>query len=213
MDWNKILTDIGIVGIISGLLVWLIKQLGQLLIDKNLSLYKQELQNKSDLYKSELNQVFEKYKAELAFHSQKAFKLHDRRLEKIDELYSLLSDFYNDMFTLTTWKIVTDMTEEQIRTQEFNNTKKAGETGNKFLSYYDKNKLYFNSDTCKLIDEIIQLLKDSHSDFSFKYIFGQISPQMEIEKIKEATEKIRNKVPEVKAKLEKNFRDIIGVEN
>lgn len=89
MDWNKILTDIGIVGIISGLLVWLIKQLGQLFIDKNLSLYKQELQNKSDLYKFELNQVFEKYKTELAFLSQKAFKLHDRRLEKIDELYSL----------------------------------------------------------------------------------------------------------------------------
>lgn len=213
MDWNKILTDIGIVGIISGLLVWLIKQLGQLFIDKNLSLYKQDLQNKSDLYKSELNQVFEKYKAELAFLSQKAFKLHDRRLEKIDKLYSLLSDFYNDMFTLTTWKIVTGMSDKQIKKQEFENTMKAGETGSKFLSYYDKNKLYFNSDTCKLIDEIIQLLKDSHSDFSFKYIFAQISPQMEIENIKQATEKIRNKVPEVKAKIEKNFRDIIGVEN
>jgi uncharacterized membrane protein YgaE (UPF0421/DUF939 family) len=213
MDWTKILTDIGIVGIISGLIVWLIKQIGQMFIDKNISLYKQELQNKSDQYKTELNQVFEKYKAELAFHSQKAFKLHDRRLEKIDELYSLLSDFYNDMFTLTTWKIVTGMSQEEIKKQQFDNTMKAGESGNKFLSYYDKNKLYFNSETCKLIDEIIQLLKESHSDFSFKYIFGQVSPQMEIENVKQATEKIRNKVPDVKTKLEKNFRDIIGVES
>ncbi|WP_136842887.1 hypothetical protein [Pedobacter polaris] len=207
------MTEIGIVGIISGLIVWLIKQLGQMFIDKNISLYKQELQNKSDQYKSELNQVFEKYKSELAFHSQKAFKLHDRRLEKIDELYSLLSDFYNDMFTLTTWKIVTGMKDEEVKKQEYDNTMKAGESGNKFLIYYDKNKLYFNSETCKLIDEIIQLLKGSHSDFSFKYIFGQVSPQMEIENIKQATEKIRNKVPEVKTKLENNFREIIGVEN
>ncbi len=202
MDWTKILTDIGIVGIISGLIVWLIKQLGQKFIEKNISLYKQELQNKSDLYKTEL-----------AFLSQKAFKLHDKRLEKIDELYSLLSDFYNDMFTLTTWKIVTEMSGDEIKKQEYNNTMKAGDSGNKFLSYYDKNKLYFNSETCKLIDEIIQLLKESHSDFSFRYIFGQVSPQMKMENIKKATEKIRSKVPEVKTKLEKNFRDIIGVEN
>ncbi|RLZ06380.1 hypothetical protein EAH69_13735 [Faecalibacter macacae] len=213
MDWDKILSEIGIVTVISGLIVWLIKQLGQMFIDRNISIYKQELQNKSDLYKAELNQVFEKYKSDIAFHSQKAFKLHDRRLEKIDELYSLLSDFYNDMFTLTTWKIVTGMTKEEINKQSYDNTMKAGESGNKFLSYYDKNKLYFNSETCTLIDEIIQLLKESHSDFSFKYIFGNISPQMEMESIKKATEKIRRKVPEVKVKLEKNFREIIGVEN
>lgn len=213
MDWNKIFAEIGIVGVISGLIVWLIKQLGQSLIDKNVSLYKQELQNKSDLYKAELNQSLEKYKTDLAFHSQKAFKLHDRRLEKIDEMYSLLSDFYNDMFTLTTWKVVTGMSKEEIQKQEYDNTMKAGDSGNKFLSYYDKNKLYFNEETCKLIDEIIQLLKDSHSDFSFKYIFGSMSSVFEYESIKKATEQIRSKVPAVKLKLEKNFRDIIGVEN
>lgn len=73
--------------------------------------------------------------------------------------------------------------------------------------------MYFNLETCKLVDEIIQLLKESHSDFSFKYIFGHISPQLEMDNIKKATEKVRNKVPDVKEKLEKNFRDIIGVEN
>lgn len=213
MDWTKILSEIGIVGIVSGLIVWLIKQLAQMFIDRSISLYKQELQNKSDQYKAELNQVFEKYKSDLAFHSQKAFKLHDRRLDKIDELYSLLSDFYNDMFTLTTWKIVTGMKDEEVKKQEYDNTMKAGESGNKFLTYYDKNKLYFNSETCKLIDEIIELLKKSHSDFSFKYIFGQISPQMEMENIRQATEKIRNIVPELQKKLENNFREIIGVEN
>lgn len=213
MDWNKIFTEIGVVGVISGLIVWLIKQLGQSLIDKNVSLYKQELQNKSDLYKAELNQSLEKNKMDLAFLSQKAFKLHDRRLEKIDQMYSLLSDFYNDMYTLTTWKIVTGMSKEEIQKQEYDNTLKAGDSGNKFLSYYDKNKLYFNAETCALIDEIIQLLKDSHSDFSFKYIFGPMSRDFEYERVKKATEQIRSKVPEVKSKLEKNFRDIIGVEN
>ena len=44
MDWTKIFSEIGIVGIISGLVVWLIKQLGQRLIDKNSKNYELELQ-------------------------------------------------------------------------------------------------------------------------------------------------------------------------
>jgi len=213
MDWTKIFSEIGIVGIISGLVVWLIKQLGQRLIDKNSKNYELELQNKANLFKAELNHATEEFKSELGFLSQKAHKLHDKRIEKIEEIYSLLTDFYNDMHTLTTWKIVTGMSEQEVKQQNFDDTKKAEESGNIFLNFYSKNKLYFNDETCALIDEIIKLLKDSHSDFSFKYIFGPISADLEIERVKKATEQIREKVPEIKAKLEKNFREIIGVEN
>lgn len=213
MDWTEAFSNIGIGGLIVGGAVWLIKQLSQLIIAKDLSLYEQELQNKSEAYKAELNQHFEKYKADLSFYSQKAYKLHDKRLEKIDALYAVLSDFNNEMLNLIAWKVSTGMSDEEIKERELKNTKKAGKSGNAFLSYYDKNKLYFNKETCDLIEEIIKLLKDSYSDFSFKYIFGQLSPQLEIETIKSATSKVRNKVPEVKAKLEANFREIIGVEN
>jgi len=212
MDWTKILSEIGIVGVVSGLIVWLIKQLGQSLIDKKVKTYELELQNKSDLFKAELNHSFEEFKSELEFLSQKANKLHDKRIEKIEEIYSLLTDFYNDMFTLTAWKVVTGMSKEEVQKQEYDNTQKAGDSGNEFLTFYSKNKLYFNNETCGLIDEIIKLLKDSHSDFSFKYIFGPLSAEFEYERVKKATEQIREKVPEIKSKLERNFRDIIGVE-
>ena len=213
MDWTKIFSEIGIVGIISGLIVWLIKQLGERLMDKNAKTYELELQNKAELFRAELNHASEEFKSELEFLSQKANKLHDKRLERIEEIYSLLTDFYNDMYTLTTWKIVTGMSKEEVQQQEFDNTKKAEQSGNEFLTFYQKNKLYFNEETCGLIDEIIKLLKDSHSDFSFKYIFGPLSADIEIERVKRATEQIREKVPEIKLKLEKNFREIIGVEN
>jgi len=36
--------------------------------------------------------------------------------------------------------------------------------------------------------------------------------KMEFETIKKASESIRDKVPEIKTKLEENFREIIGVE-
>ena len=49
MNWTNIISEIGIVGIISGLIVWLIKQLGQSYIDKNVKSYELELKNKSEL--------------------------------------------------------------------------------------------------------------------------------------------------------------------
>jgi hypothetical protein len=172
MDWTKIASEIGIVGIIAGLIVWLIKQLGQSFLDKNVKSYELELQNKSDLFKAELNHTFEEFKTELEFTSQKAHKLHDKRLGKIEEIYSLLTDFYDDMYNLTTWKIVTGMEPEEVKKQNFDITVQAEKSGREFLAFYSKHKLYFNSETCGLIDEIISLLKDSYSDFSFKYIFG-----------------------------------------
>ena len=143
MDWTKIFSEFGIVGIISGLVVWLIKQLGQRLIDKNSKNYEPELQNKANLFKAELNHATEVFKSELGFLSQKAHKLHDKRIEKIEEIYSLLTDFYNDMHTLTTWKIVTGMSEQEVKQQNFDDTKKAEESGNIFLNFYSKNKSLF----------------------------------------------------------------------
>lgn len=211
MDWTKILSEVGAVGIISGLIVWLIKQLGQRYIDKGTKAYEQKLQNQSDLYKAELNQALEKYKSDLAFLSQKAFKLHDKRLERIEKLYALLTGFYDDMYHLTTWKVVTGMSDDHVNKQNFENTKKAGDSGTEFFKYYSKNRLYFDKDTCKLIEEIIKLLKDSHFDFSYEYIFGPISADFKFETVKKATEKIREKVPKIKSELEDNFRKIIGV--
>jgi len=40
-----------------------------------------------------------------------------------------------------------------------------------------------------------------------------MSAEFEIEQIKKATEKIREKVPKLKKELEENFRNIIGVNN
>ena len=155
MNWGEIFKEIGIVGIFASLITWLIKSLGQRQIDKGLKQYELELSNKSDLFKQELSLSFEKYKSELEFLAQKANKLHDKRIERIErieQIYSLLTDFHNEMQQLISWKVVTGMSPEEIEQKEFERVQKAGESGNKFLDYYAKNKLYFNSETCSLID-------------------------------------------------------------
>lgn len=212
MNWDSIVKDLGIVTIIAGLITWLIQKLGENLIVKGQKNYELKLNNESEKFKSELNQSLERYKSELNLIFEKSSKLHDKRIERIEELYYMINDFHNDMQLLVSWKIVTGMTNEEIKQEEFDNVKKAETSGNKFLLYYMRHKLYFSLETCILIDEIIKLLKESHSDFSFKYIFGPTSAEMEYQNVKSATEKIRVKVPNIKVKLEENFRKMIGVE-
>jgi hypothetical protein len=211
MNWTEIFKEVGIVVVIAGLITWLIKKLGQSIIEKNLRAYELELSNKSELYKLELNQSFEEFKAELNLLSEKANKLHNKRIEHIQEIYSLLFDFHSDMQNLISWKVSTGMTPQEIRDNEIKRVQDAGNSGNKFFIYYSKNKLYFAIETCNLIDEIISILRDSHSDFSFKYIFGSMSAELEFENVRKASQNIRDKVPALKTKLEDNFRSIIGV--
>ncbi len=210
--WAFVLKELGYITIIAGFVTWLIKQLGQNLINKDLKVYEHELKSKSELFKQELNLSYEKYKHELSILESKVTKLHDKRIERIEMIYSLLTDFYNDMIDLVSMKIVTGRSTEEIEKQEKDDVNKAAQSGNAFLDYYTKNKMYFNNTTSDLIERIIKLLKESHSEFSMKYYFGTLPAKEHYAKIKIAIEKIKDEVPKIKTELEQNFKTILGVE-
>jgi hypothetical protein len=60
MNWGEIVKELGLVSIVSGLIVWLIKQLGQSFIDKKFKAYELELKYKSDDYTHQLDKSLEK---------------------------------------------------------------------------------------------------------------------------------------------------------
>lgn len=211
MNTTELLENLGVFTIFGGLITWLIKSISQKALDKNLKAYELQLQNKAKLYQYELDQSIEKFKHELSLLSDKANKLHSKRLDRIEKIYEMLIDFQNDMTWLVSGRLVTGMSTQEIKDEEFQRAIKAEKAGAKLFEYYSKHKLYFNDETCSKIDEIIKLLNDSHSDFSFKYIFGAGSAEFEIDRIKKVTKTVREKVPAAKEELENNFRKIIGV--
>ncbi|WP_034893237.1 hypothetical protein [Gillisia sp. Hel_I_29] len=212
MNWNAIIENLGIFGILAGFITWLIKAISQKALDKNLKAYELQLQNQANAYKNELDQSLEKFKNELQLLFEKANKLHSKRLDRIEKIYEMLIDFQNDMTWLVSGRLITGMTPEEVKEEEFQRAVQAEKAGAKLFDYYSKHKLYFNNETCSILDEIIKLLRDSHIDFSFKYIFGTGSAEFEIDRIKKVTETVREKVPKVRKELEENFRKIIGVE-
>lgn len=201
MTFLELLKDLGIFGIIVGVLGWVTKELGKYLLNKNIK-----------FHQLSLDQQLEKYKSELDIINEKAFKLHDKRLEKIHNLYELLTDFYINVDNLTHMKNVTGLSDEEINEQKINEVKKTYESGYQFSMFYEKNKLYFDLETCELIQEILRILKECQYDLTIQYQWMNISIDMQMDFFSKAKDKIQNKIPELKEKLERKFRSIMGVE-
>jgi hypothetical protein len=201
LKWNEILTSLGVITIISGLITWLIKQLAQRLIDGNLRAYESELSHKLEQYKSELN-----------VSTQKATKLHDKRLDKIQEFYSLLVEFHIDLNQLILVKNITGKTDDEVKQMKIDDVKKMYESGYQLSMFYQKNKLYFNKLTCDSIDELLKTMRACQFDLSIQYQWLNLSIDLQMKSFEQAKEKLETIIPKLKGELEDNFRNILGVD-
>jgi|SRR5690606_141588 len=202
MNWTEIFKAIGIVGIVSGLLVWLLKQLGQHFIDKRFKAYELELQSKSDDYKHELNISF-----------NKASKLHDRRLEKIEDLYKCVVKLDSAMQVMTAkWKIVSGDNKKDEE-DENNRIQNAGDCYNEFFDFYNANRIFFSEETCTILDKLKTDYYDSFWDYTAKKRFGYTDFKLNWELASKASDKVKKEIPPVLRQLENDFRTLIGVIN
>ncbi|MCC5922465.1 MAG: hypothetical protein JJT77_01665 [Crocinitomicaceae bacterium] len=200
MDWS-ILKELGFFTAIGGALTYLIKTLGKHFMNQNL-----------EIHKMQLNQQLESHKAELELINVKQSRLHDKRIETIQELYEKLTEFYMDLDTLIRWKNVTGLTDEEIKKQQFEEANKTFESGSKFSRYYLMNKLYFSKEMCETIDEIIKEMRSCQYDLTIQYQWINLSADLQMNSFKQAKEKLEKEVPVLKEQIETKFREILGVE-
>lgn len=201
MTTINLLEDLGIFTGMTIAITWLIKTLGKHLIDKNLKIH--ELM---------LNQQLEKYKSELLLINEKESKLHDRRLDRIQELYSLLTDFYSDLNTLTRWRKTTGMSDDEVKKQQLEDAKQTFTSGHEFSMFYEKNKLYFSPSTCSTIEELLKIMRECQYDLTIHYQWMNLPVDLQFQHFEQAKDQLTNKVPELKKELEKDFRSILRVE-
>lgn len=201
MDTFQILWNLGIFTGIGGALTYLLKTLGKQFMDQNL-----------EIHKMQLNQQLESHKAELELINVKQSRLHDKRIETIQELYEKLTEFYMDLDTLIRWKNVTGLSDDEIKKQQFEEANKTFESGSKFSRYYLMNKLYFSKEMCATIDEIIKEMRSCQYDLTIQYQWMNLSADLQMNSFKQAKEKLEKEVPMLKEQIETKFREILGVE-
>ncbi|MFA6525648.1 MAG: hypothetical protein WCT33_05285 [Patescibacteria group bacterium] len=191
---NEVIKNIAYFTIGSGILAFLIKSITKHFLDKDF-----------EKYKLELNQLLEENKIRFS-------KLHEERAEVIKNVYQKL-----DRSIDSTQSLINPVQWSGEKTSE-EKKKIAVEYANDFIRYYSENKIFFSNETCQILDDITEQLKDTFKKYWAKELFEKSSSEgknfgtRSIESWEQAWEKIKTNVPEAQSRLADDFRRILGVQ-
>jgi len=167
------------------------------------------------LIEKSANKRLEEFKSTLSVLQSKQTSLHNKRLEIIEELYSKLVELNNSMAILTN---PLKQTNKDFEEYEKELTENASSSYNSFNSFYQKNKIYFNENTNKIIDEILNGFHTAfwdYNQFNFYKNTG-VTDREEIiksrKKMMDSYKSVKDEIPKVRKKLEEEFRKLLSVE-
>lgn len=121
-----------------------------------------------------------------------------------------LSTLHEAMLDLTIpFRNVTGKDKETIQKEEIQRLKQVSELGSDFIRYYNKNKIYFDKESCNLIEEIKKLFENSFSTFLFLNQMKLPPSKMTFETVRDISEKVRNEAPKLIEQLEDRLREVI----
>jgi hypothetical protein len=161
-----------------------------------------------DLISQHFDKELSRHQAELEKDKLRFSELHTQRAEITAELYERFVEFEEDMWSLTDPLVHTDesaLDEEQL--------KSAQQSGDQFVNFYKRNRIYFPSHICETIDEIHREMDGALINVKIHHDYSDQSTETSNSKlVKESWEKVtQNEVPELKSDLEHHFRELLGV--
>lgn len=213
---KEFFTYLGIYGLGSTLIISVIGYLGMKVIEqilnKDLEKFKIQLTSENEKAKLHFEKEIESYRAGLNLIYSKQIQLYSKKTDIIETLYHKLVDFKDAMLNMTlAFRFITGKDEKTIDKEEAERVNNAANKGNEFFTHYSQNKIYFDIDTCRLIEDLQFQFHESHNDYSFKYNFGIGSKEMTYDMAKKASDRIRKEIPTLMEKLENDFRLTLGV--
>ena len=201
----NIFESLGMFLIASGVLAFLIRSFFSHQLLKDIERFKAELQQKSQL-------EIEQFKSALeltAFEHQTRFiKLHEKRADIIGEMYGKIVDLYEtaSIFVRSFQSVNT------TRKQEFR--KELWHSADEFKSYFNKHRIYFNEDVCKVIESLNDKLSEACSALAFISQEGaavEISNENLFKLWDKGMTVLEKDAPNIKNALESEFRELLGV--
>ncbi len=188
MGIQEVIVDLLYFLIGSGLIVWTIRAIIKLWLDKDI----------------------ERYKWKLSKESIRFSKLYEERAKIIRDLYYKLFDFEQAMASFVSpmqWAGEKPMKEKR---------KITAETGNEFRDYYKRNKIYLSEKVSEILEDMDKIFTESWINFTTFEIDNPESRALKpTEKMKEwikVWDKIRLDIPRLRNQLEKEFRQILGAD-
>ena len=218
--WWLALVAISSSGIAVGAVAYLIKTLLSQWLTKEMQEHSAGLQRETESYKTglqkeaeqfrtqlqhEKDQAIEKLRAELnqmaLEHQVKFSQLHTKVFATIAHLYRLIAKTQRTMASFLT-PVVPAGTPPEIE-----RGRAAIDSWHTLVMFFREHEIYFDKETCAMVEQYLQELKKLHIDFQHKQFAH--SHVMEWNRI---WEKLTGDVQSLKQKLADNFRGKIGIE-
>ena len=202
---TKIVEDIALITIVAGLVGYIAKVFIVNYFDKNLKAFEKKLESDQKNTDLLIEQKMKTYESELLVSNNKINGLNVKRLDLLTELYEYVSVADMKMKLMASMlKVVTGNIDlDNIkRINEINDAKQAYNT---FLFFYEKKKIFFNKESCELIDTLLKEYHSVHLDYSF----GLNSNDREVN----AGKRISEETPKVLEMLQNDFRKQLGIDN
>lgn len=213
---NELIKLLGLFSIGSTIFVsaigFIAKKVIEQILNKDLEKFKNNLKAENDKAKIIFEKEIESYKADLNLLYSKQIKLYSKKTEVIEHLYKKLVNLNYNMLDMTAlFRNITGKDEQTVQQEELERVNNAAESGTKFFNFYASNKIYFDKETCSLIEDLQNQFRDVHSDYSFRHTFGMPPSEMTYDMAKKTSERVRKDIPNLMEKLEDEFRLSLGV--
>jgi hypothetical protein len=206
IDWNTVITTLLAS---SALTTIALTVLGY--VAKNI--FSQLLSRDIENFKNSKEMELERFKADLqksAFEHQTRYQsLHIKRAEIISELYSLLFQAEQDTIWLA-HPFQEGGLPVQIRKRD-----RAYKSGKALSDFFGKNRIYFKQDTCERIANFVNGLYNALNEFNVVIDALEnhnINGKERTEHWAKVWEKLTEDLPVIKADIEIEFREILGLE-
>ena len=174
--------------VISGALVWLIREVVRLFFSRSLEKFKSELEK------------------EVITHKLKYERMHSDRAEVIKQVYTRITRTHRSLGSfMSRLQLMGESTEEE-------KGKIAADAANSFTEYYEENRIFIDEDLAKKIDLLSQNFRLAWIKFQTKQHLPKNSDDA-LKQWQSAWDIINEQIPPIKQEIEKDFRKIIGISN
>lgn len=179
-------------------------------IDRSSEVAEQGIERFSEAVERSVEQFVDgeiaRHDAELRDRRVTSSRVHEERARIVVELYQRLVRFERDMRALTSGGSEDRSADDLLQT--------ATQSGNDFADYYAENKIYFPPDACEAVERLRDEMNQVFLDMRAGGSHGDPPAHgADVERWlatwRDATE---DQVPELKAELEGQFRELLGVD-
>lgn len=131
-------------------------------------------------------------------------RLHTERAMVIKEFYKKMAGTFSSFQSLMQpLQLAGDITQEE-------EAKKAAKEANEMMNYFNENKIFFEEDLAKDIEELLKTIRLSWIDFTMSMELKKSGTKYTKE-WHQAWKTISEQTPVIKYKIENKFREIIGI--